>query len=336
MAHELSIINGIAEMAYLAREGACWHGLGQPIDDEQPRQVWFDACNISNWDLLKCKSTFMDPNGVIRRVPGQVQIVRDDNFAHIGTVSEAFNIHSIKEVSNFMFDCVERLGFEMSTMGVLFNGKKFWCQANIKKSVNIGDVDRVDGKLLIAVPNTGKENSTFTWTTVRTVCNNTLRAALGAGVSMHKLNHLQAFNADEVAEALGFFDLDEWSKGAEDMSKIKLTDSQALDYLAKVFSVYEDAEVDEVDAVEAQEERLALAADNRTVMSCFDLFNGEGLGAELVTAKGTLWGAVNSVTQYVDHERNCRTWDARFNDAQFGRWANVKDRAWDEAIKMAA
>lgn len=336
MAHKISIVEGIAEMAYLLSEGGCWHGIGQGIEDNATRETWMNAANISNWDILKCKSTFIDPSGMIRRVPGQIQMVRSDNFNHLGTVSEMFNVHQPQDVANWMFDAVDKMGFEMSTMGVLFNGKKFWCQANIKQSVNIGGIDRVNGKLLISVPNTGKEGSSFIYGTERVVCNNTLRSATKNGQSMLRVNHMNAFNPEEINDSLGLFDLNDWAQAAEQMTKIKMSETQVYDYLARVFDIYEEVESEEVDLVAAQEERIAIAADNRAVQTCYELFNGAGQGAELVTARGTLWGAVNSVTEYVDHKRNTRTWDARFDSAQFGRWAGVKDNAWDEAVKLAA
>lgn len=329
MAHELSIIDGVAEMAYLVTEGACWHHLGQPVSENATREEWLTASNINSWDVLKCKSTFIDPQGVTRRVPNQLQLVRSDNYKHLATVSEQYNVHQPKEVAEWMFNCVDQLGFEMSTMGVLFDGKKFWCQANIKQSVNIAGVDRVDGKLLIEVANTGKDASKFIYGTTRVVCNNTLRAANREGQSILRVNHLQKFKANEINEQLGLFDLNDWADTAEKMSRIKISDDNVQDYFLKVFDLMEEDETLTAEEIEANNVK---ALENKAIKTCFELFKGEGLGSELISAKGTLWGAVNAITEYVDHKRNTRTWDARFDSSQFGSWAKVKDRAFDEAI----
>jgi hypothetical protein len=47
-------------------------------------------------------------------------------------------------------------------------------------------------------------------------------------------------------------------------------------------------------------------------------------------AEGTLWGAFNAVTHAVDHVRG-RTYDTRFDSAQFGAGANLKAQAWAKA-----
>lgn len=331
MSHEISILNGVAELAFLASEGACWHGIGNPVDDNADRDAWMNAANISNWHIAQCKSTFIDPNGVIRRVPGQIQLVRSDNFTHLGTVTESFKVHQPQDVTNWMFDLAQHLGCTMSTMGVLFDGKKFWCQMNTNEAVAIGGIDRVEGRILVAVPNTGKEGTVISQTTTRVVCNNTLRQAQRDGCSMLKINHMNEFSPAEINEKLGIHDMKEWASLADAMARVKMTDDATIDYLAKVFAIYEETELPE-DVVEAAAEKKAIAADNRTVMNCFSLFKGEGVGSEMATAKGTLWGAVNSVTEYVDHKRNCRTWDNKFDSAMFGSMANVKDTAWDEAL----
>ena len=53
-------------------------------------------------------------------------------------------------------------------------------------------------------------------------------------------------------------------------------------------------------------------------------------------AKGTAWGLLNSVTELVDHERRARSVDNRLNSAWFGLGAAVKQRAFEEALKLAA
>ena len=66
------------------------------------------------------------------------------------------------------------------------------------------------------------------------------------------------------------------------------------------------------------------------------LYEGQGRGAELASAKGTAWGLVNAVTEYVDHQRRARSTDNRLDSAWFGVGAQIKQRALDQALLMAA
>ena len=59
-----------------------------------------------------------------------------------------------------------------------------------------------------------------------------------------------------------------------------------------------------------------------------------GKGATLASASGTAWGLLNSVTEFVDHQRRARSEDHRRDAAWFGQGAVIKQRAWDEALKL--
>ena len=54
------------------------------------------------------------------------------------------------------------------------------------------------------------------------------------------------------------------------------------------------------------------------------------------SASGTAWGLVNGVTEFIDHHRRARSEDHRRDAAWFGAGAAVKQKAWDEAMKLVA
>jgi hypothetical protein len=66
------------------------------------------------------------------------------------------------------------------------------------------------------------------------------------------------------------------------------------------------------------------------------LYDGQGKGAELASSKGTAFGLLNSITEFVDHERRARSPDHRLESAWFGQGALVKKKALDEALLMAS
>jgi uncharacterized protein (DUF1501 family) len=72
---------------------------------------------------------------------------------------------------------------------------------------------------------------------------------------------------------------------------------------------------------------------SRAAARALVLFEGAGIGADLESAKGTGWGALNAVTQLVDWE-NARTSDARIRSAWFGYGANLKQQTLDALATM--
>jgi len=80
----------------------------------------------------------------------------------------------------------------------------------------------------------------------------------------------------------------------------------------------------------------AKLVNDRALKKVQALFDGQGRGAELAVAKGTAWGLLNSVTEFVDHERRARSQEHRLDSAWFGQGAALKQRALDQALALTA
>ena len=66
------------------------------------------------------------------------------------------------------------------------------------------------------------------------------------------------------------------------------------------------------------------------------LYGGEGRGANLKTSKGTAFGLLNSITEFVDHHRRAQSTENRLDAAWFGQGALLKQKAWKELLGEAA
>lgn len=77
-------------------------------------------------------------------------------------------------------------------------------------------------------------------------------------------------------------------------------------------------------------------SNERALNKILSLYEGRGRGAELEAAKGTAWGLLNSVTEYVDHERRARSNEYRMDTAWLGQGATIKQRALDSARRLVA
>ena len=74
----------------------------------------------------------------------------------------------------------------------------------------------------------------------------------------------------------------------------------------------------------------------RALKKVLAMYEGHGRGAELSAAKGTAWGLLCSITEFVDHERRARSQEYRLDSAWFGQGANLKQRALDHALQLAS
>ena len=74
----------------------------------------------------------------------------------------------------------------------------------------------------------------------------------------------------------------------------------------------------------------------KAIQNVYSLFNGEGKGSDMESAAGTAWGLVNGITEHTDRYRRARSADHRLDSAWFGPGAALKEKAFHEALKLAA
>ena len=82
-----------------------------------------------------------------------------------------------------------------------------------------------------------------------------------------------------------------------------------------------------------QKEGKALSNKARREHGTIITLFGSAPGQELLTAKGTLWGAVNAVTYYADHVRSGTAGD-RLDSTWFGAGYALKEKAWEKANEL--
>lgn len=76
--------------------------------------------------------------------------------------------------------------------------------------------------------------------------------------------------------------------------------------------------------------------NGRAIKQVQQLYEGEGRGSEFASAKGTAWGLLNAVTEFVDHKRRAKNQENRLDSAWFGQGAQLKQQALSSALKLIA
>lgn len=318
----------IDQMAYVGQ--APWHGLGSALSPKQPLEIWQREAGM-DWQIQESpvhfKADAIGHLGSIHSFPEQKVLYRSDTKAPLSVVSNRYQVVQPREVMEFYRDLTEVSGYELETAGVLKGGKKFWALARTGQSAELKGNDLVNGYLLLATSCDGTLATTATPTTVRVVCNNTLTISLNGATQAIKVPHSTRFNPQTVKNQLGIA-VSQWD---EFMYRMRVLSERKVQW-PEAKSFFMDVLCDP----HAYDPIPDVLPNKRATEKVQSLYEGKGRGSDLESARGTAWGLLNAVTEYVDHERRARSSEYRMDSAWFGQGAQIKQRALSAALKLVA
>jgi phage/plasmid-like protein (TIGR03299 family) len=333
----------LQSMAYVGETP--WHNLGQRLEPKQPIEVWAREAGM-DWTIRSSpvrymasdaegQSDFSTLMGDFMEFPEQHVLYRSDTKAPLSVVSGRYQVVQPREVLEFYRDLTEVSGYELETAGVLKAGRKFWALARTGKESALKGNDVVKGYLLLATSCDGSLATTATPTTVRVVCNNTLSIALQGTTSAIKVPHSRSFDAQAVKQQLGIA-VSQWDGfmyRMKALSERKVKSKEVENFFLKVLC---PTESEATTLPKGPGGASTGMVNERALRKVQSLFEGHGRGAELSAAKGTAWGLLCAVTEFVDHERRARSQEYRLDSAWFGQGAAIKQRALDKALQLAS
>ena len=313
MAHELEIVDGKAQMAYV---GALpWHGLGTKVEgDITPDQFQ----KVAGLDWTVEKQDMLTVNGV--KVPNKQALVRTSDNTVLDTVGSGWNPVQNSEAFDFFQEYVLAGNMEMHTAGSLKNGQLVWALAKTNESFELFKGDVTENYFLFTNPHQFGKAINIRMTPIRVVCNNTLTLSLSAkSDSMITVNHRKEFDVEEVKEQMGIAreKMEQYKSMAEFLGSKRYSADNVVNYFNEVFGSPAKSD-DKI----FTSRNAKLAHENLQ----------EQPGAEF--AEGSWWQAFNSVTHMTDHLQG-RSTDGRLTSAWYGRNRKVKLKALDKALEYA-
>lgn len=315
----------VETMAYAGQ--VPWHGIGSQLAPGQSIEVWRERAGM-NWSLEEAEVRFAaeaEDQYPVRAFPGQKVLYRSDTKRPLAVVSKRYQVVQPREILEFYRDLTRYSGFELETAGVLRGGRKFWALARTGQGVALKGQDQVNGYLLLATACDGTLATTAQFTSVRVVCNNTLQIAVGNRTGAIKVPHRSAFDADKVKSQLGIA-VEGWHGFVERMRILCETpvNPDSVDWVLRNLLTYPAAQNGKA------------VVNEQAVAKVRALYDGQGRGASLKTSKGTAFGLLNSITEFVDHHRRAQSTENRLDAAWFGQGALLKQKAWKELLGEAA
>jgi phage/plasmid-like protein (TIGR03299 family) len=314
MAHELEMVNGVAQMAYVG--DVPWHGLGTQLEEGVTPKEMMKAAGV-DWRVQELES-FVEFDG--NKVPtGQKALVRETDGRVLTQVGKNWHPVQNEEAFEFFSEFTERGQMQMHTAGSLKNGEIVWALAKVDDEFELFNGDRVESYMLFSNPHQYGKTIDIRFTPIRVVCNNTLTLSLQQqGQAAVRVNHRSQFDADSVKEMMGIahFKMNQYKEMAAFLGAKRASNEKLKEYFGELMGMSNK-----------NEKELS-----RTAQRTMDVLHTQP-GAEF--AEGSWWSAFNAVTYMTDHELG-RSADTRMQSAWYGANRNLKTKALELALDMAA
>ena len=265
-------------------------------------------------------------------IAGKKAIIRNDNGYPLGIVGSDY----VSIQNEVLFQTLKELGefdteLVVETAGSLGNGETVWSLARMPSlSLKLGK-DVIDPYILLVNGHIGNQTLKMIPTSVRVVCQNTLRMALknsnnlNSGWSIrHSSNAMDRMLVAKNSLKEVCLEWENTKEKITQLAETKITDTSIEELISGTFGekVFKSSRGDTL-----KENR-----NNRI----WEIFKSDTCNVEGTT--GTIWAAFNAITEYLDHDAILRSenkMDARFeNNLIDGPSTKYKELAWNTAMSL--
>lgn len=332
MPHAITVRPDGKEEFFAAGSTPVWHRIGQRVDRALSSHAALKMAAL-DW-TVEGRPMFVDgKDGSTPEVATHKAIVRMDSQEILGIVGRKYQPVQNAQTFEWLDEVIGPGKAVYETAGSLHGGKIVWALVKLPGELRIANTDDVV-KPYILVANSHDASLSFRAmnTSVRVVCANTLTLALrNAGPDSISIKHTESIH-DRLADAQEVLGLSiakhrEFEVQMNRLAQVRMT--------KRTFGAYLDRVLGPVPQPTEQDPEPEASAARQQIVANFD--------DSLQRLKGiehTAWAGFNAVSQYVDWERPTRgaasTRDERrFESMMLGAGAELKRRAWNEALKLA-
>ena len=278
-----------------------WHGISVIVDEAPTSE---EALKVSGLDWEVFSEKVYDEQG--KPVEGLRVNKRSSDGKHLGVVRGRYRIVQNRDAFAFTDAIINTGDVRYETAGSLNGGSRVWMMARMPEAKILGD--KVDNFLVFLNSFDGSEALKVFTTNVRCVCNNTISLALKTTKRCWSMKHTKRVeeNLLEAEETLRLYDkyMVGLDKEAQKLALKKFTNQQVEDFWKQLFPVADDDTERKKTVYNDQIEQLEYC------------YNRD----DLANFKGTGWGLVNAVADYVDHGTPIRQTE------------NWKENRWDKIL----
>lgn len=289
----------------LATYGKSWHGLGTVLD--APPQTWEEMLRVSGLDWeVELHPVLADIAGTGPvAIPDTQAVVRMTDHKGLGVVGTKYKPIQNRESGQFLDELPTVGAMEYHTAGSLRGGRDIWVLGKLTgQEIEVLPGDLTESFILARNTHDGTGSFRVFATTVRVVCNNTLRLALtqgaGTGLAIRHLGNIRD-HLKEAQRVLGFAtkEVEQYRELCDYLKTLKFsakkTEKFVHDLLPGTKSKDESGkEVEKISGkVKVQREKILELVES-------------GEGTDIKGVRGTGYGILQAVTEYSSHYMTVR------------------------------
>ena len=318
-----------------------WHGLGTVTQDVlNPRE----ALKVARLDWTVCPSThldyhYRDSDGMLKSGTStdRVANVRSDTGDVLGWVGKEYKIVQNEELAELAYSLAGD-DTHVESFGSLRNGGRVYVCLRADSFFADGKHDEICQYLLLANGHDGSLAFMGQPTSIRVVCDNTLKMALSEGVNSafrFRHNGNMEDKMQQARQALAYFrDTGRFFKDkVTTLANTEWNHNTISKFWLESYSMLTNKQIVHNPTTEAEEDTLKDAAE--TVGSWGQTFDAE---RKELNAKPSAWMAANAVTNWIQHRASKRgrkiTSDSRADKNLFGKASKDSIRVVRKALAV--
>jgi len=289
----------LVETMFYVRETP-WHNLGVRVEEALNSEEALQAASL-DWEVIQnpIRSEAGFP------IHGYKANIRNTDNRILGVVTDRYKVVQNKEAFQFTDELLGE-GVVYETAGSLQEGRKVWMLARLPQKYQLAG-DEVTPYLVFSNSHDGAGGIKVALTPIRVVCQNTLNLALSGAKRSWSAIHAGNINSklDEAKTTLllSEFYLVKLATEAENLSNVKVSDKQLLEYIEQLLPFPNEPSQLQVNNIKILRHNLR---------QCFyDAPDLRGMS-------NNAWRFINAVSDFATHSKPLRQ-TANYKESLFAR-----------------
>jgi len=332
MAHLINFDEKKGTHSFASHAEVAWHGLGQVVQQAMTAE---EAITLANLDYEVAKTTIhaqipSEVGNIYSPYPDKFSTYRTDNNVPLGIVGGRYEIVQNKDAFSFFDAIIDQGEAIFETAGVLGQGERIFVTAKLPEDMLVGG-EPCSKYIILTNSHDGTSSIIAGFSTVRIVCNNTLQAALSGLTNRVMISH-RIGAKEKLQEAYKVMSIaSKYMTDVNDifnqMAKTSISDENLKKYIVNVMKPEYKYMLNK-----AEEEQISTRfANQASAIYDFALSHPTQITD---AARGTIWGAYNSISGYFNYIQKYKNDEQKFSSQMFGAANNKITKGFKTALEL--